>query len=369
MLQPNWNINKLIFLVILCAQAVVKPAHADDTVRKYEVKENDSVTYTLNLVLDEAGRPQYFYRNIYTPVCNTGECKPVYINFYWDLMGNYQKFDMPENEVLTKTDHREFQEKDYAKLQEILSRETSILAELKMEDLVVKGTENISDSANIKTGATLKTIKNEVIEGAVFTCYTLWHIAHGQASEEIKKITETYVSPKLLHHFLNSDNHHYQYWAMEKVIKADGHVQPAYEEDIQHVIAGKNIFTARHALQTVHPDFFATSARQTWLWDVYRRAVYPFQMAILKKLKDVPLAEALAVRIAKAVREGNHEQFKIKLALLAAQRKLADKAQLELAAQLNDPDAGAEIHAVLSAMKPVNKTVLKKLSDYEKKNN
>ncbi|MFD2890284.1 hypothetical protein [Chitinophaga cymbidii] len=354
-------------MVILCAQAAM-PAHADDTIRKYEVKESDSLTYTLNLVLNEAGQPQYFYRNIYTPVCNTGECKPVYINFYWDLMGNYMRFDMPPNEVLTKTDHREFLEKDYAKLQEILARESSLLAELKMEDLVVKGTENISDSANIKTGATLKTIKNEVIEGAVFTCYTLWHIAHGKVVEEIQQITESYTSPKLLHHFLRSSNHHYEYWAMEKVIGADGQVRAGYEEDIKGIIAGENIFTARHALQAVHPAFFATSARQRWLWEVYRPAVYPFQMAILRKLKDIPLTEALAVRIAKAVREGNHEQFKIKLALLAAQQKLADKAQLELAAQLNDPDAGAEIFAALSAMKPAHKTVRQKLLDYKKKN-
>lgn len=342
------------------------PAHADDSVRKYEVKENDSITYTLNLVLDKTGQPLYFYRNIYTPVCNTGECKPVYINFYWDLMGNYTRFDMPENEVLTKTDHGEFLEKDYAKLQDILSRESSILAELKMEDLVVKGTEEISDSANIKTGATLKTIKNDVIEGAVFTCYTLWHLAHGHASTEIRKITETYTSPTLLHRFLESDNYHYQYFAMEKVIKADGHVQASYEEDIKQVIAGKNIFTARHALQAVHHSFFAGKSRQTWLWDVYNSAVYPFQMAILKKLKDIPLSETLAVRIAKAVRAGNHEQFKIKLALLAAQQKLADKAQLALAAQLNDPDAGAEIYAALSAIQPENKKVRQQLSEYEK---
>lgn len=351
-------------MVILCAPAT--PVRANDSIRKYAIRENDSISYTLNLVLDKAGQPLYFFRNIYTPVCNTGECKPVYINFYWDLTGNYTHFDMPDNEVLTKTDHREFQEKDYAKLQDILSRETSILAELKMEDLVVKGTEDISDSANIKTGATLKTIKNDVIEGAVFTCYTLWHLAHGPVKEEIRKITETYISPGLLHRFLNSDNYHYQYFAMEKVISAEGHVQASYEEDIKKIISGKNIFTARHALQTVNKVFFTVPSRQLWLWEVYNAAVYPFQMAILKKLKDIPLGDALTVRIAKAVRAGNHEQFKIKLALLAAQQKLSDKAQLELAAQLADPDAGEAIYQALSSLKPTHKTVRKRLSDYEK---
>src|SRR5690606_34732908 len=123
--------------------------------------------------------PVYFFRNIFTPVCLTGECKPVYINFYWDLLGNYTHYDMPEGEILTKMDHDEFSEDDYTKLQDILINSSSLLKDVEMEDLISTGTEHLADSVDAKTGATLKSIKKEIIEGAVYTCYTLWHIAYG----------------------------------------------------------------------------------------------------------------------------------------------------------------------------------------------
>lgn len=289
------------------------------------VRQYDS----LNLALDNNGRPLYFFQHIFTPVCNTGECKPVYIDFYWDLLGNYTRFSMPENEVLTKTDHREFQEKDYAKLQEIIVKETSILSELKMEDLVAKGTENISDSANIKTGATLKTIKNEVIEGAVYTCYTLWHRAHGETTEEIRKITETLTDAPLLHSFLQSNNHHYQYWAMDKVVNAEGHVTPSYEEDIAGIIGGSNIFTAKYALQKADHDFF--SKRQMWLWKTAGKSVYPLQMAIYKKMAMLELRDDVAMKVAKSLNNGNAEQVRSKQAILSAQPKLSKKVKQQLA--------------------------------------
>lgn len=361
---------RLIWMFILMLPLWVAAGVPVEHVRKFQIRENDSSTYTLNLALDEGGRPLYFYRNIYTPVCNTGECKPVYINFYWDLLGNYTRFDMPEGEVLTKTDHRDFKLHEYEKLQEILARQTSILAELKMEDLVVKGTEKISDSVDIKTGATLKTIKNEVIEGAVYTCFTLWHLAHGKVGEEIRRITETYTSPALLHSFLQSNNHYYQYWAMEKVMDAQGRVKNAYEEDVAGVIRGKNIFTARFALQKVHRSYF-TPARQEWLWNTYATAVYPLQMAILKRMKELPLSDAVAAKIAATITEGNREQLTAKLALLAAQPKVSSKVQQQLAVQLDNTEgtAAADIYAALQKMHITDKSVQQKLVQYEKKNN
>lgn len=348
----------MVLLLLACATSA--------QVRKFEIK-GDTSSYTLNLALDNTGQPLYFFRNIFTEVCNTGECKPVRINFYWDLMGNYLRYDLPTGEVLTKTDHGEFKPDEYQRLQDILSRENSIFSELKMEDLVVKGTESISDSANIKTGATLKTIRNDVIEGAVYTCYTLWHLAHGQTSNEIKNITETYTSPKLLHSFLRSTNYHYQYWAMDRVMDSTGKVQPAYEEDIMNIIAGKNIFTARYALQEVNKAFLQSAKRQLWLWETYQSTVYPLQMAILKKLKEIPLTEALANRIAVTVRDGNRDQFRTKLALLAAQPSLPGKAQQQLAGYLKDEEVSEEIYAALQKLKPVSKTVQQQMADYASK--
>lgn len=357
-----------IWLIICLISQTAIAGVKEERVRKFEMKDEKGASYTLNLMLDGDGRPQYFFRNIYTPVCNTGECKPVYINFYWDLLGNYTRFDFPAGEVLTKTDHREFMPHEYAKLQEILSRETSIFSELKMEDLVVKGTEKISDSANVKTGATLKTIKNDVIEGAVFTCYTLWHLAHGKTADEIRSITEGYTSPQLLHSFLQSNNHHYQYWAMEKVMDREGVLKAGFESDLEGIIRGRNIFTARFALQKIHAAYF-TPARQQWLWETYTTTTYPLQMAILKKLGTVKLSEAAALKIAETLNAGNKQQFDAKLALLVVPGKASATLQTSLAQRLGEaePEKAAAIYTTLQQMKSTNKNVLQLMKQYQHK--
>ncbi|MCF0063552.1 hypothetical protein MUK70_29985 [Dyadobacter chenwenxiniae] len=279
-----------------------------DQIREFIIVESDTLTYTLKLVLDDSGQPQYFFRNIFTPVCYTNECKPVHINFYWDLLGNYERFDLPEGKVLTKVDHDEFKQEDYEKLQEILAQPNSIFADLQMEDLITKGTDNLTDSVDAKAGATLKTIKNQVIDGAVYTCYTLWHIAYGTVVPEMKKIIENYKNDILLHRFLASNNYQYQYWAIEKVMDKKGNVQKAYEADLENIIEGRNIFIAKNALQRVSSDFLSSQKRQEWLWKTYQKSPYALQIAILKKLKSVHVTTTLASNLKSSLEKSNEEQ-------------------------------------------------------------
>lgn len=283
----------------------------EGSIREFRITENDTLTYTLKLALDEKGQPQYFFRNIFTPVCYTNECKPVYINFYWDLLGNYQRYDLPEGKVLTKVDHDEFKEADYQKLQDILAQPNSIFADLEMEDLITKGTDNLTDSVDAKAGATLKTIKNQVIDGAVYTCYTLWRIAYGKAVPEMRKITDSYTGDALLHRFLTSSNHHYQYWAMAKVVDKNGDVKKDFEGDIESIIAGKNVFIAKYTLQHVANGFLQGAKRQTWLWETYQKSSYALQVAILKKLTGIPLSTQLAANLQTTLATANQEQSQL----------------------------------------------------------
>lgn len=340
-------------------------------VREFTITENDTTSYVLKLAFNEANRPQYFFSNIFTPVCLTGECKPVYINFYWDLLGNYVRFDFPPHEVLTKMDHEKFKPEDYEKLQAILSNTNSLLKDVAMEDLVGKGTENLADSVDAKAGATLKTVKNEVIDGAVYTCYTLWHIAHGSLVDEMQKITETYRSDTLLHEFLNSSNHFYQYWAMERVIDKTGNATATFSSDLMQIMRGKNLFPARHALQKLNPQFFATADRQAWLWETYTQSSYPLQITILKKLATIPLRAPLAEQTARVLTDANPEQFTLMLQLLANQPKLPEKAVQTLAGHLShsNPDYSAEIYRVLTTLKPKNPAVLAKMKAYKTRAN
>jgi hypothetical protein len=337
-----------------------------ERLREYVIAESDTSALTLKLVFDDANNPQYFFSNVFTPVCLTGECKPVYINLYWDLLGNYTRFDFPPGKVLTKLDHEEFTPEEYEKLHRILHNPTSLLKDVAMEELVGKGTENLADSVDAKAGATLKTIKNEVIDGAVYTCYTLWHLAHGTVTAEMQRITRTYANDALLHRFLASSNHAYQYWAMDRVIDPNGRVTEAFGPDLLGVMRGKNLFTARYALQKIAPPFFDPD-RQRWLWETYRGATYSLQIAILKKLATLPLSAFLTEQLARHLSEANQEQFTLRRNLLAAQPRLSEPTLRYLADQLPTatPEHAAELFKLLAQRKPKNRAVQSRMKAYQ----
>lgn len=333
----------------------------------FPVTENDTNSYSLNLVVDASGKPSHFFRNIFTPVCFTGECKPVYINFYWDLLGNYVRYDLPPREELTKMDHDVFEEEDYNKLQEILANPESLLKDIAIEDLVSTGTDNLADSVDAKTGATLKTIKREVIEGAVFTCYTLWHIAYGEiVMDEMKRITASMVSPELLHTFLQSNNYHYQYWALESVIGSDGIPQPAYWADIKGIIGGSNFFAARSTLQKLHPGVLESGETQEWLLGLYAKSAYAFQVAILKRLSEVPVHSRVLETLTRELPSTNQELFELTLKIVGNQVRPAVVPLRQLADALNQlPTARAgEVYGLLTAINPKDKYVQSRLKSY-----
>ena len=173
--------------------------HSNKTGLKLDTLDNE-----IHLAYEE-GKPAYYYSNVFTPVCETGECKPIYINFYWDLMGNYLRFDQPEGEILTKLDHEPFTEEDYQLLDEILRGgdprygqmvKHSSPSESAMKDSNQKEKHNSESSpapgaATIQTvfmskmemvdgvsGATLPELRDKFVPGALYTTYTCWDLAN-----------------------------------------------------------------------------------------------------------------------------------------------------------------------------------------------
>ncbi|WP_211319975.1 hypothetical protein [Dyadobacter jejuensis] len=335
------------------------------TIREFQITENDTLSYTLKLAFDESGRPQYFYRNIFTPVCYTNECKPVYINFYWDLLGNYQRFDLPKGKILTKVDHDPFMEEDYQKLQEILSKENSIFIDLEMNDLIVEGTDDLSDSVDTKSGATLKTIKNEIIDGAVYTCFTLWKIAHGKIAEVIPGLIHEYEDDMLIHEFLRSSNHHYQNWALDRLFDSQGKVRDTFSEDLMGVMSGKNIFTAKQAWTRVNPSFFENPNRQQWLVRSFDSVPYSTQLVILDKLPKIRFQDGVLARWIDRLPSSNREQREGLVEMLKAQ-DLSSRSQQQLLAFLDRNDAALtqSCLAVLEQVEHPDPRIIQKLKEY-----
>src|SRR5690606_31724340 len=144
--------------------------------------------------------------------------------------------------------------------------------------------------------------------------------------DKISEITESNCDSRMLRRFLASDNHHYQYWAIDKVVDANAD-SDSLVNNLLNVIGGSNIFTAQYALKNYPSSRLAQSdSIQTWLWSVYQSSHYSLQMAILRKLEEIKLSDELSLSIARRLSMANEEQFTRMLQLLTDQERLPDAA-------------------------------------------
>ncbi|MCF6224636.1 MAG: hypothetical protein L3J34_13060 [Flavobacteriaceae bacterium] len=161
--------------------------------------------------------PVLYFINVSTPVCADGECKLMEIKIYWDLLGDYAGFDRNKKVPLTKYDHDLFQIEDYKKLHLLLMDDNSILKRRKMEELIEKREVFEIGIVDAISGATISEVKESVVEGALYSCYTAWHIVHGKIKEALKSYTLSMMNYDIVIHMLHSNNANYQLFALNKL--------------------------------------------------------------------------------------------------------------------------------------------------------
>ena len=165
--------------------------------------------------------PYCYAAEINTPVCEDTLCANVMLKMYWDLAGNYTGFDTIPGRPLTKFDHKKFTTDDYIKLDRILKNRNSILRMLKKEDLVDKSVKVKAQTVDAVTGATPKTISEAVVEGAVYSSFTLWHFVNLAVKDSMLKFTKNIYSEKVARQLLLSENYETQLFALRKWTPTD----------------------------------------------------------------------------------------------------------------------------------------------------
>ncbi len=148
----------------------------------------------------------YYYTELQSPVCQDELCRIVYLKVFWDLAGNYSHFEIFEDEPLTKNDHKPFTILDYEKLHGTLLDVNSILGEKTKEELIDKSKERYSEKIDGYTGATAKEIKSAVVDGALYSTFTLWHLINGNIRQELGKFTKANFKKEYLNQLISSKN-------------------------------------------------------------------------------------------------------------------------------------------------------------------
>jgi len=194
------------------------------------------IDHQMKLLMDETGLPLFYYADIQTPVCIDGICKPVHLELYWDLIGHYAGFGIYPEELLTKYDHDLFEEEDYLRLHNLLLDQNSVLGRKKLSQLYEKETTR-DESIKFKgvaidgiSGATKREVKESIVEGGLYSCYTLWHLAYGASTEKIRSYLPSIYSDSLSNYFLHSGYEAYQLYALKKLSHTD------FEEKITSIV-------------------------------------------------------------------------------------------------------------------------------------
>lgn len=214
----------LLGLVFLGLQASIPPnevkiTHTVSVIHPAIDKLKPIDCYLVEEVLEDGTKR--FYLDVDSVNCGENVCKVVVVRMYWDELGRYTTYKLQDDEGLEKKEGAPFTKQDYIKLEKILRNKDSELKSVFKDELV---TSDFIDHGNVDvdavSGATSSVRPEETVEGAVWTCYTLWHWANGGMVSKIRDITSQYLSAKQLReNYLADKNIAYKEFAIEKLIQ------------------------------------------------------------------------------------------------------------------------------------------------------
>lgn len=150
------------------------------------------------------GLTRWYGQEVFTEVCMSKECKQVHIWLFWNGLGDYLGFQLEGDDQLTKKDHEPFTKNDYKQLDQILADKGSYFRYMELTDLIAN--QDSARQVDAYSGATKSFLTAYSVEGAVYTCFTLWRIVHGTVRERIRALFRQRIDNSYLEQlFASSD--------------------------------------------------------------------------------------------------------------------------------------------------------------------
>ena len=251
----------------------------------------DGSSIVLYLVGPSNGFPEYYRGDVFTSVCKNEECPPVRIIFFWDLLGNFDHFELPPNEFLTKINQQPFDEEDYKKLDRILGDRNSWLGDLDINQLSLSLNGPIEAIDGI-SGATAKEMKSSMIEGAFFTCHTLWTIVNGKLVRAIEENTESIETEEFIKHMLSHDKYSYQRFAINRIVFLKEIV--AWAPVLFEKLGDGSVFLDNHLLNSLPDEFLRESDAQLNLWTKFSELDYRNQLLLTRRFINISVEQRVS---------------------------------------------------------------------------
>jgi hypothetical protein len=201
--------NRLLYLLMLtglyaCTGTYI---HQDETcLQVMELAGRDQEYVNPVYFCSRTDGELFYYSSLKTTVCNDTLCQLVLLKMYWDPAGNYTSFDTLPGMPLTKNDHIPFTSQDYEKLHTALKDHNSVLGRKAEDELLDQYRTRYSGKIDAVTAATAMELRTTVVEGALYSTYTLWHLANGDIRRKIQDHTLANYNPAIEKQLLGSSN-------------------------------------------------------------------------------------------------------------------------------------------------------------------
>jgi len=166
------------------------------------------------LIEDDRGPETEYTMEIPSVVCGDQVCRVDMLKIVWDKWGKFDRLEIPEGVYLEKAEGAHFTTEDYQKLQRILKDATSPLQDFYKGEMV--GTVG-SEGVGAMSSASIGVPKSAYVQGAIWTCYTLWHWVQGETRHIIRTLSGNSYSSAGLADLLPSKNPDYQLFAIEQL--------------------------------------------------------------------------------------------------------------------------------------------------------
>lgn len=285
----------IIFALILLfsfQQNEEKIVRMNGTSFSAEISKVDTITVELKdtipgkilkIYKDVNGHPVKYSRDIITGVCIDGECRLVAINLFWNTTGRYLGFELPNGEFLSKTKHDPFGKFEYDRLHELLAEANSPLASYTIDEIAPKK-DSMGYKVDAVTSATIDAVLDYIVEGAVYTTYTLWHIVYGPTKSKIETLTTNKLDAELSLLLLNSNNIKDQIWVLNH-ISAKMEISEDLQNKLMELIAGKDIYLAERSLNALKTEAINDEI-QLKLAAIFQSSGFLQKRLIIQKLKE-----------------------------------------------------------------------------------
>ena len=271
----------------------------------FQYLTDDSVLLDIYKYYDTAGLLDGYTSHVKTPVCEDSLCYEAELDFYWNLLGNFTEFSLTPEKPLTKLDHVPFSKSDYKKLSRILLTKTPSFVYLRKNELVNENINKDFPGIDGISSATVAEVREDMVEGAIYTCFTLWHIANGEITFNIKEHTRKELNEKLVRKLLRSQEVAEHYFIIENI---DPEYYKIFLPEILSLAKKYQGYFIKRILEKIPVSLMEDDLVQDFFATNFNQLEYPSQTVLISKLAEIRLKTSTLDALIEGIHPANPQQ-------------------------------------------------------------